>query len=89
MGRPRTGEPPLRQEELLSYFQGLAPVGEMFEVPINWVMADLGFRTRSAVRNLIADLIAKRCIRRIATSPRNSSTGSMGVLVVLKRVEAL
>jgi hypothetical protein len=78
-----------RQEELLSYLQGLAPVGETFEAPIVWPLHDLGFRNRSAVRNLIGKLIAQRCIRRIATSARNYSTGSMGVLMVLKRVEGL
>jgi hypothetical protein len=72
-----------RQEELLSYFQGLAPVGETFEVPRAWIAADLGFNTRAAICNLIADLIASGAVRRIAVGTRASS----GVLTVLKRVE--
>jgi hypothetical protein len=72
-----------RQEELLSYFQGLAPVGETIEVPLAWIAQDLGFNTRSAVRNLMADLISKRAIHKVAVGARATS----GVLVVLKRVE--
>jgi hypothetical protein len=72
-----------RQAELLSYFTGLAPVGETLEVPLAWIVQDLRFNTRSAIRNLIADLISHRAIRKIAVGARASS----GVLVVLKRVE--
>lgn len=72
-----------RQAELLSYLTGLAPVGDTIEVPLAWIVKDLGFNTRSAIRNLIADLISHRAIRRIAVGARASS----GVLVVLKRVE--
>ncbi|TIV83804.1 MAG: hypothetical protein E5V64_06465 [Mesorhizobium sp.] len=72
-----------RQEELLSYFQGLAPVGQPVEVPLAWIAQDLGFNTRQAIRNLIADLISHRAIHKVAVGALASS----GVLVVLKRVE--
>jgi hypothetical protein len=72
-----------RQAELLSYLTGLAPVGETIEIPLAWIVKDLRFNTRSAIRNLIADLISRRAIQRIAVGARSSS----GVLVVLKRVE--
>lgn len=72
-----------RQEELLSYFQGLAPVGQTVEVPLAWIAQDLGFNNRSAIRNLIADLISQRVIHKVAVG----ALASTGVLVVLKRVE--
>ena len=72
-----------RQEELLSYFQGLAPVGEMFEVPCAWIAADLGFNTRTAICNRIADLISQGMVRRIAVG----ACASTGLLMVIRRLE--
>jgi hypothetical protein len=74
-----------RQQELLSYLQGLAPVGETIEIPLAWIAADLGFRNRSAIRNLIAKLICHRLIHKVASGQRSSC----GLLQVLKRVEDL
>lgn len=74
-----------RQEELLSYMQGLAPVGEPIEVPIRHVMADLQFRCRATFYQRLNQLIQHRLVRRIACGCNQTT----GVLVVLRRLESV
>ena len=73
-----------RQEELLSYLTGLAPVGETIEVPIKHVMADLNFGCRFTFYQRLNKLIQHRFVRRIACGCNQTT----GVLVVLRRLEA-
>lgn len=72
------------EEETLSYFQGLAPVGQTFEIPLAWALPDLGVTSRFAFYRRLNALIAKRYVRRIACGAKKTS----GVLVVLRRLEA-
>lgn len=72
------------EEETLSYFQGLAPVGETFETPLAWVLPDLGVRSRHAFYRRLNALISKGYVRRIACGAKKTS----GVLMVLRRLEA-
>lgn len=53
-----------RQEELLSYLQGLAPVGQPFEFRRHETVADLGFGTVRSVYEQIKNLQTKGLIRR-------------------------
>lgn len=75
-----------RQAEVLSYLQGLAPVGESLEVPYSWLITDLGFRNRSAVCNMLFQLLDRGFIRRLYASDWH---GSIGVWVVLRRLETI
>jgi hypothetical protein len=70
-------------EETLSYLTGLAPLGEPIEVPIEWIMADLGLRTRANWYVRLNGLINEGCVRRIACGAGMST----GVLMVTKALE--
>lgn len=72
-----------RAEELLSYFTGLAPVGEPIEAPLAWPMADLRINTKQCFHKHLNTLIAGGYVRRLATGSRRS----FGLLVVLRRLE--
>lgn len=74
-----------RQEELLSYLTGLAPVGETIETPIRHVMEDLSFGCRFTFYQRLNALIRNGCVRRIACGARQTT----GVLVVLRRLEEM
>jgi hypothetical protein len=52
-----------RLAELLSYLQGLAPVGEPFEFKRDEVIADLGFGTRRSIYFYLTRLINKGLVR--------------------------
>jgi hypothetical protein len=74
-----------RQAELLSYLQGLAPVGQPFE--FNWrvVVADLGFGTKQAIYRRMASLHELGLIARQPCElfPKRQA------IVVLKRLEEI
>lgn len=74
-----------RQEELLSYLTGLAPVGEPIEVPLRHVMEDLRFTCKFTYYQRLNKLIQHRLVRRIACGCNQTT----GVLVVLRRLEAI
>ena len=55
-------------EEVLSYFIGLAPVGDEFILNRKHMKEDLGFGHRSAMSHMIRNLIWLGYIRRTARS---------------------
>jgi len=78
----KPGEIGPRQEELLSYFIGLGPVGTPVEMARKTLMQDLGWLDFSSFFHSVNKLIQAGYIRRIACSDR---TGTTGLFVVLKR----
>ncbi len=75
------GELGPRQEELLSYLIGLAPVGSTIEVNRKQLLQDLGFSEPKSFYSALNKLIGGKYVKRI--SPGNA--GTTGILVVLKR----
>lgn len=74
-----------RQEELLSYLQGLAPVGDMFEFRRAEVATDLGFRTDEILYEALRKLVSKGFVERLHAG----HVGEKGRLKVLRRLESL
>lgn len=74
-----------RTEELLSYFTGLAPVGETFEVPLEWIRQDLGIYAKPCYHKYLNQLVSRGFIRRFSAGRQ----GSPGVIVVLRRLESV
>ena len=74
-----------RQAELLSYLQGLAPVGEPFEFRRHQVVADLGFGTIRSIYLRLRPLFKKGFVARRESEffPKRQA------LVVLKRLEEI
>ncbi len=70
-----------RQEEALSYLIGLAPVGESFEVHIDTICADLGFKARFTWYQRLNPLVHAGYVRKVACGVG----GTCGVLMVLRR----
>lgn len=70
-------------EETLSYLTGLAPVGEPFEVPLAWVMADLGLRSKANWYSRLNGLIADQRVRRMERGLGRST----GILAVVRPIE--
>ncbi|GAA4108692.1 hypothetical protein ACFFTN_01295 [Aminobacter aganoensis] len=70
-------------EILLSYLTGLAPVGNLIEIPRKHVAADLGYRAYGTFHSYLNQLIARGYVRRVACG----NAGSTGLLVVLRRLE--
>lgn len=71
-----------RLEEVLSYLIGLAPVGQLFEIPRAYAMADLGI-CEWTFYVYLRELINQRYVKRFSCG----ASGSTGVLVVLRRME--
>jgi len=74
-----------RQAELLSYLQGLAPVGRPFEFRRREAVADLGFGTVRSIYHRLTPLIEMGLIARC----RSEFFPKRQALVVLKRLEEL
>lgn len=74
-----------RAEELLSYFTGLAPVGETFEVPMAWLSEDIGINNKTAYHQYLNQLQTIGAVRRVACGAQRST----GVLVVVRRLEEM
>lgn len=74
-----------RQAELLSYLQGLAPVGQPFEFRRHEAVADLGFGTDRSIYHRLKPLIAMGLIAR----HYGELFPKRGAIVVLKRLEDL
>ncbi|GAA4108651.1 hypothetical protein ACFFTN_01255 [Aminobacter aganoensis] len=72
-----------RAAVLLSYFTGLAPVGETFEVPRKWIMEDLEIGSSQTFAVLIRELVSTRRIRQIA----RGYAGTSGIFTVIRRLE--
>lgn len=72
-----------RQEELLSYLQGLAPVGRPFEFRRCEVMRDLGFNAERVLYQALRKLIDKGYVERLCAG----HSGGTGKLRVLRRLE--
>ncbi len=74
-----------RQAELLSYLQGLAPVGETFIFNRHEAVKDLDFGTPMSIYHRLRTLIKAGIVaqRRDGTFPK------LAVYVVLKRLESL
>lgn len=70
-----------RQEEVLSYLIGLAPIGTPVEISRRTLMLDLGFNNPQPYYQAMAKLIAYGFIRRIGCG----RGGTTGVFVVLRR----
>lgn len=74
-----------RAEVLLSYFTGMAPVGETFEVPMAWLSEDIHINTKTAYHNYLNQLLAIGAVRRVACGAQRST----GVIVVVRRLEEM
>lgn len=74
-----------RQEELLSYLQGLAPVGEMFEFRRAEVAADLGFNAYGILYEALRKLVRKGFVERLHVGQSNAK----GTFKVLRRLESV
>lgn len=72
-----------RQEELLSYLQGLAPVGRPFEFRRGEAARDLHLKTDGVLYEALRKLIAKGFVERL----RAGQSGVKGKLRVLRRLE--
>lgn len=70
---------PPRAEELLSYFTGLAPIGEPVTVTREIAMADLIIKNNATYYDCLNYLIGGRFIRRVGT----------GIIIVLRRPEEM
>jgi len=75
---------PYRAEELLSYLTGLAPVGQLVEVPREQVLQDLG-QCFSTFYLHLNRLIDGGFVQRLG----GGRAGSTGILVVTRRLEEL
>lgn len=73
-----------RQEELLSYLQGLAPVGQEFMLRRAEAMADLGFGADVVFYRALRKLIHAGFVSRLGTGRSHVN----GRLKVLRRLEA-
>lgn len=83
-GRDRTPERHTskdRLEEVLSYLIGLAPVGQLFEYPRAYAMADLRI-CEWTFYIYLGELIRRNYVKRFSCG----RCGSTGVLVVLRRM---
>lgn len=74
-----------RQEELLSYLQGLAPVGESFVLRRAEAMADLNFSANVVFYRALRKLIHAGCVTRLEVGRSHAN----GHLRVLRRLEAI
>lgn len=72
-----------RQEELLSYLQGLAPVGQPFEFRCATTARDLGLHEHGVVYVALRKLIAKGFVERLECD----RSGAKGRLRILRRLE--
>jgi len=73
-----------RQEEVLSYLCGLAPLGETFQVKHRWLATDFGRMHHSNFYQLVKKLVKKGAVEIIAKGIGSSPS----FLRVLKRPEA-
>lgn len=73
-----------RQEELLSYLQGLAPVGQPFEFRRGQVAGDLGFNADGVLYEALRKLVARGFVERLGAG----QSAARGRLRVLRRLEA-
>ena len=73
-----------RQAEILSYFQGLAPVGSAIELRRKEAMADLGITAR-----VLYDRIDKLTGRGFVGRPPLDNLPKRRAIVVLKRLEEI
>jgi hypothetical protein len=71
-----------RQEELLSYLQGLAPVGQPIEFRCAQVARDLGLHENGVVYMALRKLIAKGFVERLD----GEQSGAKGWLRVRRRL---
>ncbi|HET6409114.1 MAG TPA: hypothetical protein VFG14_14595 [Chthoniobacteraceae bacterium] len=74
-----------RQAELLSYLQGLAPVGQPFEFNRYEAVTDLGFGTVRSIYHCLRPLIEMGLIARC----RSEFFPKRQAIVVLKRLEEI
>lgn len=71
-----------RQEELLSYLQGLAPLGDAFEFRRAQALVDLGFNSDSILYRALRQLIRKGFVQRLGAG----QSGPKGRLRVLRHL---
>lgn len=74
-----------RQEELLSYLTGMAPVGEPFRFAPKHIMKDLGFNNRETTYRLLWRLCDQGCVERVDYGDARWP----GRVRVLRRLEAV
>lgn len=72
-----------KTEVFLSYLTGLAPVGESVEPLAVDVLKDCDIRHKPLLYRYLNELISTRCVHRQFCG----SAGSIGNLIVLKRLE--
>lgn len=71
-----------RQEELLSYLQGLAPLGDAFDFRRAQALVDLGFSADGILYRALRKLIRKGFVERLGTG----QAGPKGRLRVLRHL---
>lgn len=55
-----------RQEEILSYMTGLAPVGQPFQVRHKWLLQDFNWMDHSAFHKCVRTMIDLGCVECVA-----------------------